>query len=132
MTGRVFRRSLDPELPVAVEAHGSTIRDATGREYLDAAGGAIVVNVGHGRASIARVLGGAGRAACRMPTAPRSRRSRSRRTRRRSARASRSTTPRSTRSAAGREAIETALKMARAYHLARGEAERWIVIARWG
>src|SRR5258705_8104408 len=56
VTGRVFRRSLDPALPVAVEAFGSTIRDATGREYLDAAGGAIVVNVGHGRASIARVL----------------------------------------------------------------------------
>jgi len=48
---------LDPELPVAVEAFGSTIRDSTGREYLDAAGGAIVVNVGHGRESIARVLG---------------------------------------------------------------------------
>jgi 4-aminobutyrate aminotransferase-like enzyme len=54
VTGRVFRRSLDPDLPVAVEASGSTIRDATGREYLDAAGGAVVVNVGHGRASIAR------------------------------------------------------------------------------
>ena len=30
-------------------ARDSTIRDAAGREYLDAAGGAIVVNVGHGR-----------------------------------------------------------------------------------
>ncbi|HEY7130940.1 MAG TPA: aminotransferase class III-fold pyridoxal phosphate-dependent enzyme, partial [Candidatus Limnocylindrales bacterium] len=57
MTGRVFRRSLDPDMPVAVEAHGATIRDSAGREYLDAAGGAIVVNVGHGRSSIARVLG---------------------------------------------------------------------------
>src|SRR4051812_39377494 len=53
VTGRVFRRSLDPALPVAVEAIGSTIRDATGREYLDAAGGAIVVNIGHGRQSVA-------------------------------------------------------------------------------
>ena len=48
-TGRVFRRSAG-QPPVAVEAHGSTIRDADGREYLDAAGGAIVVNIGHGRA----------------------------------------------------------------------------------
>src|SRR5512132_1112200 len=56
VTGRVFRRSLDPDLPVAVEAHESTIVDASGREYLDAAGGAIVVNVGHGRPSIAEVL----------------------------------------------------------------------------
>src|SRR4029078_12509753 len=55
-TGRVFRRmtALDP--PVAVEAHGTTIVDADGREYLDAAGGAIVVNVGHGRAEIAAVM----------------------------------------------------------------------------
>jgi len=32
----------------------------------------------------------------------------------------------------GSEAIETALKLARAYHLARGETERWIVYSRWG
>src|SRR5467141_3033697 len=56
LPGRVFRRSLDPDLPVAVEAHGSTIIDATGREYIDAAGGAIVVNVGHGRESVARAM----------------------------------------------------------------------------
>ena len=56
LPGRVFRRTSDPNPPVAVEAHGSTIVDADGREYLDAAGGAIVVNVGHGRESIARVL----------------------------------------------------------------------------
>ena len=48
--GRVFRRSTLADPPVAVEAVGSTIRDADGREYLDAAGGAIVVNVGHGDA----------------------------------------------------------------------------------
>ncbi len=32
----------------------------------------------------------------------------------------------------GSEAVETALKLARAYHLARGEADRDLVIARWG
>src|SRR5688572_21577054 len=54
--GRVFRRSLDPDLPVAVAGHESTIVDAAGREYLDASGGAIVVNVGHGRQSIADAI----------------------------------------------------------------------------
>ena len=34
--------------------------------------------------------------------------------------------------AGGSEAMESALKLARAYHLARGQTERWIVIARWG
>jgi adenosylmethionine-8-amino-7-oxononanoate aminotransferase len=130
-TGRVFRRSLDPALPIAVEAHGSTIRDASGREYLDAAGGAIVVNVGHGRASIAGVLG---EQAARLSYAHGS---------------AFTTEPLEAYAAeigprlpvddpaiypvsGGSEAIETALKMARAYHLARGESERWIVIARWG
>ncbi len=129
--GRVFRRSLDPDLPVAVEAFGSTIRDATGREYLDAAGGAIVVNVGHGRASIARVLA---EQSSRLSYAHGS---------------TFTTAPVEAYAAevgpllplddpaiypvsGGSEAIETALKMARAYHLARGETERWIVIARWG
>jgi adenosylmethionine-8-amino-7-oxononanoate aminotransferase len=131
MTGRVFRRSLDPELPVAVEGRGSTIRDASGREYLDAAGGAIVVNVGHGRASIARVLADQlGRLAYahgsaftngpleayaaeigpRLPVDD----------------------PAIYPVSGGSEAIETALKLARAYHLARGESDRWIVISRWG
>jgi len=36
-TGRVFRRTPTPDPPVAVEASGSTIRDSSGREYLDAA-----------------------------------------------------------------------------------------------
>jgi adenosylmethionine-8-amino-7-oxononanoate aminotransferase len=131
MTGRVFRRSLDPGLPVAVEGHGSTIVDATGREYLDAAGGAIVVNVGHGRSSIAAAVAAQlGRLAYAHGSAF-------------------TTEPLEAYAAeigprlpvedpaiypvsGGSEAIETALKLARAYHLARGESERWIVISRWG
>ncbi|HEY3162732.1 MAG TPA: aminotransferase class III-fold pyridoxal phosphate-dependent enzyme [Candidatus Limnocylindrales bacterium] len=131
MTGRVFRRSLDPEPPVAVEAFGSTVRDAAGREYLDAAGGAIVVNVGHGRESIARVLG---EQAARLSYAHGS---------------AFTTEPLEAYAAevgrhlpvedpaiypvsGGSEAIETSLKLTRAYHLARGEPERWLVFARWG
>ncbi len=56
MTGRVFRRSTVPDPPVAVRAHGSTIETADGRTFLDAAGGAIVVNIGHGRTSVAEVM----------------------------------------------------------------------------
>ena len=51
-TGRVFARVIGRELPFAARAQGSTIWDADGRAYLDAAGGAIVVNIGHGRQSI--------------------------------------------------------------------------------
>ena len=38
----------DPRLPTAVAAEGAWITDADGRRYLDGAGGAIVVKVGHG------------------------------------------------------------------------------------
>ena len=131
MTGRVFRRSLDPDLPVAVEAHDATIRDAAGREYLDAAGGAIVVNVGHGRSSVARVIGEqlgrlayahgsaftnepleayAAEVGPRLPVDD----------------------PAIYPVSGGSEAMETALKLVRAYHLAQGRRDRWIVISRWG
>src|SRR5580765_2055904 len=129
--GRVFRRSLDPDLPVAVEARGSTIIDATGREYLDAAGGAIVVNVGHGRESVARAMAEQAR---RLSYAHGS---------------AFTTEPLEAYArevgvhlpldgpaiypvSGGSEAIETALKLARAYHLARGEASRHKIVARRG
>ena len=129
--GRVFRRSTRVDPPVAVEAHGSTIRDASGREYLDAAGGAIVVNVGHGRESIAAVMAEqAGRLAYAHGSAF-------------------TTEPLEAYAAevaavlpvdepaiypvsGGSEAIETSLKLARAYHLARGGSDRDVVIARHG
>jgi len=129
--GRVFRRSAIPEPPVAVEAHGSTIRDRDGREYLDAAGGAIVVNIGHGRREVADAMaaqaarlayahGGAftsepleayaAEVARHLPLDD----------------------PTIYPVSGGSEAIETALKLARAYQLARGETGRQIVLARWG
>jgi adenosylmethionine-8-amino-7-oxononanoate aminotransferase len=131
MTGRVFRRSTDAALPVAVRAEGATIWDADGKAYLDAAGGAVVVGIGHGRESVARVMAEqAARVAYAHGT-------------------SFTTEPLERYAAAlaphlpmddpaiypvagGSEAMESALKLARAYHLARGETERWIVIARWG
>ena len=130
MTGRVFRRCASPNPPVAVSAHGSTIVDADGREYLDAAGGAVVVNVGHGRREIAEVIAEqAGRLSY--------------------AHGSAFTTEPLERYAVevgahlpmddpaiypvsgGSEAIETALKLARSIQIARGETERWTVISRW-
>ncbi|HET7168987.1 MAG TPA: aspartate aminotransferase family protein [Candidatus Limnocylindrales bacterium] len=130
-SGRVFRRAAVADPPVARTASGSTIRDADGREYLDAAGGAIVVNVGHGRPEIAAVMA---EQAARLAYAHGS---------------VFTTEPVEAYAAevgpllpvddpaiypvsGGSEAIETALKLARAYHLARGEPDRQIVIARWG
>jgi adenosylmethionine-8-amino-7-oxononanoate aminotransferase len=131
VTGRVFRRSFDPDPPIAVRAEGSTIWDADGRAYLDAAGGAIVVNVGHGRRSIAEAMAAqAGQVAYAHGSAF-------------------TNEPLETYAArlgphlpvddpaiypvsGGSEAMETALKLARAYHLARGESDRLVVFSRWG
>ena len=129
--GRVFRRSALPDPPVAVEAHGCTIRDAQGREYLDAAGGALVVGVGHGRQEIAAVMAAqAGRLAYAhgsvFTTEPLEAYARA------VARHLPVDGPAIYPVSGGSEAIETALKLARAYHLARGESERWIVYSRWG
>jgi adenosylmethionine-8-amino-7-oxononanoate aminotransferase len=131
MTARVLLRSASATPPVAASARGSTITDATGRTYLDAAGGAIVVNVGHGRDSIARVMGEqAGRVAYVHGSVFTSEPLEA---------WARALGPRLPMDDAalypvsgGSEAVETALKMARAYHAACGETERWVVIGRWG
>ena len=116
---------------MAVSASGSTILAADGHEYLDAAGGAIVVGVGHGRREIAAVMA---EQAARLAYAHGS------------VFTSEPLEAYATEVAAvlpvddpaiypvsgGSEAIETALKLARAYHLARGEPLREILVARHG
>ena len=130
-TGRVFQRVLGHDLPVAVRAEGSTIWDAEGRSYLDAAGGAIVVNVGHGRQSIVDAMERQARAFTYVhgttftnqpledyaraigPHLP-------------------VDDPAIYPVSGGSEAIESCLKLVRSYHLARREPDRTVVIARWG
>jgi adenosylmethionine-8-amino-7-oxononanoate aminotransferase len=53
----VFYRKLDRGFPLAVRAEGCWIEDESGRRYLDAVGGAFVVNAGHGVAEIAAAVG---------------------------------------------------------------------------
>ncbi|HEY2254989.1 MAG TPA: aspartate aminotransferase family protein [Variovorax sp.] len=48
----VFHRHLRHTPPVAVAASGMTIRDAAGRDYLDASGGAAVSCLGHGHPDV--------------------------------------------------------------------------------
>jgi adenosylmethionine-8-amino-7-oxononanoate aminotransferase len=132
VAGRVFSRAPGRALPVAVRAEGTTIWDADGRAYLDAAGGAVVVNVGHGRRSVGDAIGAQlGRIAYAHGTAFTSEALEA------YAAEAGPLLPVDGPAAiypvsGGSEAIETALKLARAYHLARGESERWTVIARWG
>jgi adenosylmethionine-8-amino-7-oxononanoate aminotransferase len=125
----VFPRVFTRRLPIAVAAEGVWVTDADGKRYLDGAGGAVVVNVGHGNRSLID-------AAVRQLE------------RTQYVHATMFTTDALERYAdevatvlpiddariypvsGGSEAVETALKMARAYHLARGEGGRVAVIAR--
>jgi adenosylmethionine-8-amino-7-oxononanoate aminotransferase len=125
----VFPRVIGRELPVAVDAEGAWIEDADGRRYLDAAGGAIVVGVGHGDPSL---IAAAERQLHRTQYVH----------------GTMFTTSaledyadevaevlplddaRLYPVSGGSEAVETAIKMARAYHLAAGRPGRAGVIAR--
>lgn len=52
----VFHRRIDRPMPRAVKAEGVWIYDESGKKYLDASGGPICVNVGHGRAKVADAM----------------------------------------------------------------------------
>jgi adenosylmethionine-8-amino-7-oxononanoate aminotransferase len=127
--GHVFPRVFDRKLPTAVAAEGVWVTDADGKRYLDGAGGAIVVNVGHGdRAvieAIAQQLARTQYVHGTMFTTE---------TVEVYAREVAALLPmdgaRIYPVSGGSEAVETALKMARAYHLARSDPERSVVIAR--
>ncbi len=128
---KVFPRVLDRPLPTAVSAEGAWIVDADGTRYLDGAGGAIVVNVGHGAPAVIEAItrqihktqyvhatmftteaveAYADAMAARLPMDG----------------------PRIYPVSGGSEAVETAMKLARAYHLARGEQARVTVVGRRG
>jgi adenosylmethionine-8-amino-7-oxononanoate aminotransferase len=128
MTSHVFHRVLNRDLPTAVRAEGAWIDDADGRRYLDGAGGAIVVNVGHGDREVTTAIaqhlsrldyvhGTAFTTAALeayaddlAPLLPMD-------------------DPRIYPVSGGSEAVETAIKLARSYHLSRGE-DRSVVIGR--
>jgi adenosylmethionine-8-amino-7-oxononanoate aminotransferase len=122
----VFHRASAPL--TAVDASGCWVTDDSGRRYLDAAGGAIVVNVGHGDPVVVAALerartldyvhastfttpaleSYADRLASHLPLDE----------------------PRVYPTSGGAESVETALKLARAHHLARGDKGRDVVISR--
>jgi adenosylmethionine-8-amino-7-oxononanoate aminotransferase len=125
----VFPRVWNRTLPTAVHAEGAWIEDADGKRYLDGSGGAIVVGLGHGdRDLIAAAEAQLHRtqyvhgtmfttealeayADAIAPYLP-------------------VDDGRIYPVSGGSEAVETAIKMARAYHLAKGQAGRVAVIGR--
>jgi adenosylmethionine-8-amino-7-oxononanoate aminotransferase len=129
--GHVFYRKMAHEYPVIERGQGVYLYDTEGRRYIDASGGPLVVNVGHGVISIAQAMADQAaqvayvhgnlftthpletyseRLAARVPLPD----------------------PRFFYLSSGSEAVETALKFARQVQIARGESQRDRIISRWG
>ena len=129
----LFPRNLKLRYPVAVRAEGIWIHDSGGRKYLDGCGGAVVCSIGHGVPEIAEVMTGqakrlafahssqfitqetmglADRIAALAPGDMKK-------------------TGRVYLVSGGSEAIETALKLTRQYHVETGHPGKSKTIARW-
>ena len=125
----VFHRVAGRDLPTVARASGAVVWDTEGRRYLDGSGGAVVVNVGHGREEIAAAMAGQAAAAGYVHGTQFTSGVLEEYARRLAAHA-----PGDCRRlylvSGGSEANETAVKLARAYHLARGEPQRHKVIGR--
>ena len=127
----VFRRQRPGwQFPTAVRAEGVWIWDTDGRRLLDAAGGALVVNVGHGVPEIADAIAEQVRTLAyvhgsELTSEPMERLARE------LARLAPVDDARLYLVSGGSEATETAIKLARQYQLARGEPGRYKIVARW-
>lgn len=128
--GHVFPRKLDAPLPVADKAEGLWVLDTEGNRYLDASGGPLVVNVGHGREEVARALyEQALKCDYVHPTMFTTEPVEA------LARALAAHAPAGLERyyflTSGGEAVETAIKMARQIHLANGRPQKFRLISRW-
>ncbi len=133
MTPALFPRSFRRAYPQAVRGEGCYIFTADGKRYLDAAGGAAVVTIGHGVAAIGRAMA---EQAARLAFAHTSQ-FHTEAAERLAARL-RALAPPAFREAGrvyftsgGSEATETAIKLCRQYFVERGEHPRTRVVSRW-
>jgi len=127
----VFPRNFKKQLPAAVRGDGCWIIDETGRRYLDAAGQAAVVSIGHGVAEIGRAMAEQASQIAFAHTTQFTSASAEKLAERVLALA-----PPNFRegrvyfTSGGSEATETAIKLARQFHLEAGQAQRYRVVSR--
>lgn len=129
-SSHVFHRRLDRILPTAVRAEGIWIIDSEGRKYLDASGGPICVNIGHGRSEVADAMSHQARKVGYVHGTMFTTETLEELARRLSLHAPRGI-DRFYFCSSGSEAVETAMKLARQIQAARGETGRFRVISRW-
>ncbi|MDV6373830.1 aspartate aminotransferase family protein [Deinococcus arenicola] len=124
----VFYRSRKP-YPVATHAEGIYIFDTTGKRYLDGSSGALVANIGHGRAVVADAMAAQAR---RLAFVHGSQFSSDVLEEYASRLAAFLGLPefRFWAVSGGSEATESAIKLARQYHAERGETGRYRIVTR--
>ncbi|HEY4866434.1 MAG TPA: aspartate aminotransferase family protein [Candidatus Dormibacteraeota bacterium] len=129
-TDPVYHKRWHRPYPVAVRAEGIYVYDESGKQYIDAIGGSYVVAVGHGVKEVTDAMHAQAEAVCFPYVGT-------------------FTTQAEVDLASlvvdmappglnkvfflsgGSEATEVAIKMARKYHLLKGQGSRWRVIGRW-
>jgi adenosylmethionine-8-amino-7-oxononanoate aminotransferase len=125
----VFRRVAGRELPTIARGRGALLWDRAGRRYLDGSGGAVVVNIGHGREEVAAAMARQAAAVAYVHGTHFTSEPLEELARRLAPYAPGDCT-RLYLVSGGSEANETAVKLARAFHLARGEPSRHKVLRR--
>ena len=130
--GALFPRNFKKDCPVAVRGEGSWIITADGRRFLDASGQAAVVSIGHGVAEIGQAMA---EQSSRIAYAHTSQ-FHSEPAEKLASRLLELAPPnfrnggRVYFTSGGSEATETAIKLARQYHLEAGEPSRYRVVSR--
>jgi adenosylmethionine-8-amino-7-oxononanoate aminotransferase len=121
---------IDPDLPTVASAHDEFLVTEDGTELVDAASGAAVTNLGHSLPEVERVFAEQAAEVSYLSLSHFSHEAPERLARRLADRA-----PGDLSYAffvnSGSEATEAAIKLAQAYHRARGEGERSVVVGRW-
>jgi adenosylmethionine-8-amino-7-oxononanoate aminotransferase len=130
MENHVFYRRLGHVYPSVERGEGIYLYDTDGRRYLDASGGSVVVNIGHGVAEVIEAIAEqAGRVAYVHGTMFTTQALVE------YARALAEIVPLSHPYffflSSGSEAVETAIKFARQVQVDRGEVGRYVIISRW-
>lgn len=129
----ILHRDLSVELPIVVAGDGIALIDADGKRYIDACGGAAVSCLGHDAGAVGTAIAAQLREIAFAHTSFFTTRTAEELARRLVARAPAGFgIGRAMFVGSGSEAIEAALKLARQYHLERGQPDRTIFIARDG
>lgn len=130
MNGHVFYRRMAHPRPMISHGEGIYLFDTDGKRYIDASGGPVLVNVGHGVAEIVEAMAEQAQAAAYVHATMFTNRAVEDYSDA-LAEVTPLENPRFFYLGSGSEAVETALKFARQVQVERGEAQRYQTISRW-